>query len=483
MKRNIKLFTSLLLCATVVSGTFGIYTVNANQVNNIGTLDGTNSINHNNNIDNSESDDEFNNEGYEEDELDSELDDATLEKEDLEDYQKVLEALNSTNSELIKKVDDKMEKPQDKNSKPNDKLDDKTKVVDPSKKPEENIPTGPKVKESSETTKYLKKIDKNSLAKDKELDLPDGTYVLDRKDGWVLGDDKGLIQSIIIPKNSTGSISTSKTVRTAHSISVSGTVGFDIEFVSTTIRAGYGFNTNTSSTISVNQSIKAPEDKNLFVKAQMVHRRLDTINVKDNKIVDLASTYIPVSHVLTKLEFETGEKVNQNKLYVKKTYNIFGDQEIDNKHITDKNVSYDKTTVINKNFKHDFKVLNGKSNTVGLYFDVLESGNYSIGSSSVVINEKWYDNAFSFWTGADMSLYKVSDKNEKVLEKLIVSIPTGDIVEDIRDTRVLDKVMPRLEANLQKGEKYLLIINKEKTKTKNYNKDSKFSYQVYFNKK
>ena len=82
-----------------------------------------------------------------------------------------------------------------------------------------------------------------------------------------------------------------------------------------------------------------------------------------------------------------------------------------------------------------------------------------------------------------MTLYKVSDKNEQVIEKVITSLETDSLKEDITDTNVLNESMPRLEANLKKGEKYLLVINKDKVKSKHQNDDSKFSYTVYFNKK
>lgn len=318
---------------------------------------------------------------------------------------------------------------------------------------------------------------------DNNISLSDGTYVIDRKDGWILGNDKGFIQSIIIPSGATGTISTSKTIKTSNSFSLVASVEFNFEFVSSALKAGYGYSAENASTISINQSIKAPKDKNLFVKAQTVHRRFDTINVKDNKIVDLASTYVPVSHTLTKLEFEPGEKVNQNKLFEKKTYNIFGDQEIDNKYITDKNVTYEKGNVINNNFKYEFDLLSGKSNTAGLYFDVQETGKYSIGSSFFVLNEYWYDTVGYFGTGNDMTLYKVSDKNEQVIEEVITSLKTESLKEDIKDTDVLNESMPILEADLKKGEKYLLIINKDKVKSKYQNDNSKFSYTVYFDKK
>lgn len=338
-------------------------------------------------------------------------------------------------------------------------------------------------KVSNETYSNNPSIATFSENEDNNISLSDGTYVIDRKDGWILGNDQGFIQSIIIPPGATGTISTSKTIKTSNSFSLVASVEFNFEFVSSALKAGYGYSAENASTISINQSIKAPEDKSLFVKAQTVHRRFDTINVKNNKIVDLASTYVPVSHTLTKLEFEPGEKVNQSKLFEKKTYNIFGDQEIDNKYITDKNVTYEKGNVINNNFKYEFDLLSGKSNTVGLYFDVQETGKYSIGSSFFVLNEYWYDTVGYFGTGNDMTLYKVSDKNEQVIEKVITSLKTDSLKEDITDTNVLNESMPRLEANLKKGEKYLLIINKDKVKSKYQNDNSKFSYTVYFDKK
>lgn len=314
------------------------------------------------------------------------------------------------------------------------------------------------------------------------VDLVDGTYVIDRKDGWILEDDKGFIQSIIIPPGATGTISTSKTIKTSNSFSVVSSVEFNFSFVSAAVKAGYGFNAENASTISINQSIKAPADKSLFVKSQTVNRRFDTINVKNNRIVDLASTYIPVSHVLTSLEFVQGDKVNQNRLFEKRTRNIFGDQAIDNKHLTDQNVTYEKTAVLNNKFKYDFDLLEGASNTVGLYFDVQNTGEYSIGSSFLSLSERTFtDPVFSFGTGVDMTLYKVSNKNEKIIEKTIASIPTGKLEEDFTDSEKLQRALPRLKATLKKGEKYLLVINKDKSKSKYHEPGSKFSYTVYFN--
>lgn len=315
------------------------------------------------------------------------------------------------------------------------------------------------------------------------MNLADGTYVIDRKEGWVLGNDKGFLQSIIIPAGVTGTIEVTKGVKTSNSFSIVSSAEFSFEFVSTAVKVGYGYSIVNSSSISVNQSIKAPEDKNLFVKAQTVYRRFDTVNIKNNKVVDLASTYVPVSPKLTKLEFEPGAKVNQSRLFEKTTRNIFGDQEIDNKHLTDKNVSYEKTNVVNRRFKYETELLEGASNASGIYFDVLESGEYTIGNSFGLLNEEWYDLIAHFGTGTGMTLYKVSNKNEQIVEQVIAKVGPTTLKEDIQTTTELERNLVKLTANLKKGEKYLLVINEDRVKSKHHKNKSKYFYTVYFNKK
>ncbi len=120
------------------------------------------------------------------------------------------------------------------------------------------------------------------------VNLPDGTYVVDRKDGWVLGNDEGFLKSMIVPAGTTGFINVSKSKGTSHNIVTIATATFNVSFVSAAIKAGYGYANSEKTTITVNQSVKAPADKDLFVKAQTIHRRYDTVNIKNKKIVDLA---------------------------------------------------------------------------------------------------------------------------------------------------------------------------------------------------
>ncbi len=322
-------------------------------------------------------------------------------------------------------------------------------------------------------------------ARSEGVDLADGTYVVDRKDGWILGGDKGFLQSIIIPAGATGTISTSKTRSASNSFSVVASAGFDLDFVSAAVKAGYGYSTETASTISIDQSITAPEDKSLFVKAQTVHRRFDTVNIRNNQIVDMASTYIPVSHTLTKMEFEPDTRVNQSRLFEKVTRNIFGDQETDNKHLTDKNVSYEKATnSVKQNDRYLFKILSGKSNTAGLYFDVQNSGKYNISSDFSSYREAFGYVDYAFGTGVDMTLYKVSNKNDTVIEKVVASVGTGKIYDDVKYTEELARrrAENQLTVDLKKGEKYLLVLNNNKTKFKYNNQGDTFSYTVYFDK-
>ncbi len=322
-------------------------------------------------------------------------------------------------------------------------------------------------------------------ARSEGVDLADGTYVVDRKDGWILGGDKGFLQSIIIPAGATGTISTSKTRSASNSFSVVASAGFDLDFVSAAVKAGYGYSTETASTISIDQSITAPEDKSLFVKAQTVHRRFDTVNIRNNQIVDMASTYIPVSHTLTKMEFEPGTRVNQSRLFEKVTRNIFGDQETDNKHLTDKNVSYEKATnSVKQNDRYLFKILSGKSNTAGLYFDVQSSGKYNISSDFSSYREAFGYVDYAFGTGVDMTLYKVSNKNDTVIEKVVASVGTGKIYDDVKYTEELARrrAENQLTIDLKKGEKYFLVLNNNKTKFKYNNQGDTFSYTVYFDK-
>ncbi len=304
--------------------------------------------------------------------------------------------------------------------------------------------------DNSGNPKSSKNID---LARNIPTGLSNGIYTIDRGDGWVLRNDGGYIQNMIVPAGAKGIFSTSKEVEFENRIEVAASSSFGTDFVQMTIKAGYGASFINSQKQDIYKVIAAPNDKNIFVKVQSIYRKIEVINVKNGNIVDLATTFKPTGHTFSSIEFKDNEHVKQNKLYERFDRCILGESGYEIKQIRNEYAQY-RSEVLNvrgtsnQSFTLDTVVQN---KPYGIYFTVPESGKYNI-------RDMIYH--YSFWSkvkgdGVPMTLYKTSQYNDKEIE--LVKAIWGGFFNSSYDLAKFEG--DPLTVDLQSGQKYLLMFN------------------------
>nr|WP_317333959.1 hypothetical protein [uncultured Romboutsia sp.] len=106
----------------------------------------------------------------------------------------------------------------------------------------------------------------------KLLNLDDGTYLIDRGYGWVLGDDASFLNSGFANPGETVMIQNGKMVGTEHNIITGSGVGFDLKVVKLAVELLYEHTISDETNILAGFSLKAPSNKSLYVKTYATYR-------------------------------------------------------------------------------------------------------------------------------------------------------------------------------------------------------------------
>ena len=290
----------------------------------------------------------------------------------------------------------------------------------------------------------------------RSISLSDGYYTLDYGDGWVLGRDAGVIGTMIVPAGVEAVFQKRGTQSFISNISINATASFTKNFVTTTISAQYGHSWVTGNPYELFKIITAPKDKNLYVKVEYVYRKVDVIRVKNGEIVDRAETFKPSTARFKKLEYTTGERVDQSRLYQRTTECILGSSSEDISSVIDQNAHYEGYAHIKDGEDYWSTKYYAAHDTVGIYFTVPKSGRYEF---KEILFPKTVGvlNNYIF-AGAQKTLYKVNDSNNSKIS-VIASIPAN--------MRAFDKSKihypgdSALTAYLNAGEKYLIVFNSD----------------------
>lgn len=171
--------------------------------------------------------------------------------------------------------------------------------------------------------KSVKDINLNS----KSLNLSDGTYLIDRGYGWVMGNDASFLDSGFANPGETVKIQRGKMVGTEHSIIAGVGTVFDLKLVKLAVELAYEHTIADETDIAVGFSLKAPSNKNLYVKTYTTYRRFDMIEIKNGSLVGHSSTYEANGTWAKRVIYNTGETVDQNALKEKVTRNVLGEPE------------------------------------------------------------------------------------------------------------------------------------------------------------
>lgn len=309
-------------------------------------------------------------------------------------------------------------------------------------------------------------------------DLSDGYYTLYYGDGWVLGRDAGVIGTMTVPKGVEAVFQKRGTQSFIDTITLNTSLSFTKDFVTATIKAGYGNSWVNGNPYELYKTLKAKDDKNLFIKIQRAFTRIDVIRVKNGSIVDRAETYKDSTCLLESLEFSNGDKVDQCKLYHKVNECVIGKPLDDINQVIDQNAVYEGYAYI-KDKKEDYwstKYYDANT-TVGLYFTVSKSGTYEIKEimepKTVGVLEHYN------FSGAQKTLYKIDESDNSKIKCELGSKPTNIKCYNKNDFYPGDSC---ITVNLNKGDKYLLVFNEPKNDPDILSMYSEYSYRIRFKK-
>lgn len=217
--------------------------------------------------------------------------------------------------------------------------------------------------------------DNNFSIKSESINLNDGTYV--RSNGVIVirKENDSFIKSAVIPAGVIGSIEKEKTISSESTIDYSQTIGFDSKYVKATLSMVLGKGYGEEKTILAKYLNTIDVNNDIFMKTYLIEEVIETIRVKNKKIIDKAVTYNPIGTYANQFIYSPNSVVNQNILW--KT------NDINEKIIT----SYTKEILDLMTKRENKSILTGKESymesksytegtPVAFLFTVSESGRY-----------------------------------------------------------------------------------------------------------
>ena len=178
-----------------------------------------------------------------------------------------------------------------------------------------------------EEVKSVENVNTNSRTLG-SLNLQDGTYLIDRGDGWVLGNDESFVESQFGGPGEYTRLSKGKTVGTIQQV-MSGTgVSLDLNKVKLAVQASYGRTIVKEDNLIAGFGLICPKDKNIYAKTYITYRRYDMIKIKNDSLDGYTSTYEPNGTWLKYVLYDDGELVDQNALKEKVCRNVLNEPEL-----------------------------------------------------------------------------------------------------------------------------------------------------------
>ena len=118
----------------------------------------------------------------------------------------------------------------------------------------------------------------------RSFNLADGTYLIDRGYGWVLGNDASFMDSGFAIPNEYLRMMKGKRVGTEHYIMTGTSTEFDFKVVKGAVEVTYEHTIETEMDLMMGFEMIAPEDENLYVKTYATYRRYDMIKIQNGRL-------------------------------------------------------------------------------------------------------------------------------------------------------------------------------------------------------
>lgn len=162
------------------------------------------------------------------------------------------------------------------------------------------------------------------------LNLSDGTYLIDRGDGWVLGNDESFIESQFAGPGEDTKLMKGKTVGTINKLMVGSSVGIDLGAVKLAVEAAYDYAIVNEDNLVAGFRVIAPENQSVYAKSYITYKRYDMIKINEGLVKGYTSTYEPNGTWVKTINYTDGKKVDQNALKEKVCRNVLNEPELVN---------------------------------------------------------------------------------------------------------------------------------------------------------
>lgn len=174
--------------------------------------------------------------------------------------------------------------------------------------------------------KSVENININSRASN-SLNLQDGTYLIDRGDGWVLGNDSSFVESQIASAGESTKLMKGKTLGTITNIMVGSSIGIGLESVKLAVEAAYGHSIVKEDNLVAGFNLTAPITENVYAKTYITFKRYDMIEIRNRSIYGYTSTYEPNGTWLKYTGFTDSKQIDQNALKEKVNRSVLNEPE------------------------------------------------------------------------------------------------------------------------------------------------------------
>ena len=148
---------------------------------------------------------------------------------------------------------------------------------------------------------------------DSKILLSDGLYVIDKGDGWILG-EPSVVSSQILNPGDTGTFSQSLTKSKETSITTSYSAGFSNQFIQASVEYGFGVTIGEQNTIERSVSTTAGDNEYVYFKVYATYRKYNVIRVTHGSILDDGSIYKLTGIWLSKASAISLDKIDQGSM-------------------------------------------------------------------------------------------------------------------------------------------------------------------------
>ncbi len=226
---------------------------------------------------------------------------------------------------------------------------------------------------------------KDPFAQGNLTSFSNGTYMINRGDGWLSDGESKLISTEVIPSSTKGKLSSSVTHTTEMVHEAKLTTTIDLGIVKAAISSGFSISNKEGVTTKTSFECETESNKKAYMKSYPVNKRFTTFVVEGGALKEKTETYT-TSGIYGKIRsFSESAAINTNDLKemgirnVFETFNNYSLNDFSHNVIADAglvNIANNQGYIYWDDNQNGFRV--SSSMTVNLLFSVSENGMYTL---------------------------------------------------------------------------------------------------------